>query len=453
MFYDSAGHVCRALSTRAWAEWEAVSRSRFFQQSIAAGQIIATETVTTELIPGNQSAQWAGVLRHATVPFVSYPFEWTFSMLRDAALLQLKLLADALDEDITVKDGTAYNVQWIGVRPVFIDIASFERLEEGRAWAGYRQFCQTFLYPLILQAYKNIPFHPWLRGRLDGITPRECWNLMSFRDFFRRGVPAHVWLHSKLESNRTVQTANASKALSKSGFSKDLIQANVSGLQKLIRRLRWKATDSNWSDYGDDDGYTAEDRHAKESFVRQAVQSRRWKLTWDVGCNTGVYSRIASENSDLVVAMDADHAAVERLYQSLCATTFSQHGQILPLVNNLVDPSTGLGWIGSERHAVWDRGRPDLVLCLALIHHLVIGHGVPTDQVLGWLASLKTSLVIEFVSKQDPMVRRMLRGRRDNYTDYEQEAFERMLSQLFHVVRSQTLSSGTRTLYFAEART
>ncbi len=280
---------------------------------------------------------WAGVLRHETVPFISYPFEWSFGMLQDAARLHLELLEHALAEDISLKDGTAYNVQWFGTCPVFIDVASFERHIPGQPWAGYRQFCQTFLYPLILQAYKNIPFQPWLRGCLEGITPQQCWNLMSFRDFFRRGVPSHVWLHAKLQSSRTVEGVDNTRALSDSGFSKELILANVAGLKKLIGGLRWKAPPSVWSEYTAANGYSEADRQAKEAFVRRAVHSQRWRLVWDIGCNTGTYSRIASENAELVVAMDADYLAVERLFQSLKATPPVGGAQILPLVNNLVD--------------------------------------------------------------------------------------------------------------------
>ena len=150
--------------------------------------------------------------------------------------------------------------------------------------------------------------------------------------------------------------------------------------------------------------------------------------------------------------MDADHQAVERLYQSLKAQPDVKAAPILPIVNNLVDPTGGLGWRGFERQSLSDRGRPELTLCLALVHHLVIGHGVPLEELLTWFADLRTSLVIEFVSKDDPMVQRLLRGRRDNYTDYEPEVFERLLSELFDVVHTETLESGTRKLYFAKAR-
>lgn len=453
VFYDASGGVCRALSAAAWDEWSAVRDTGFFRQALADQRVIFTqEQLERSLSSSVPADEWAGVLEHESIPFVSYPYEWSFGMLQDAALLHLDLLAAALNENFILKDGTAYNIQWIGAKPVFIDIASFERLPPGRPWAGYRQFCQTFLYPLMLQAYRNISFQPWLRGALDGITPQECRNVMSFRDFFRRGVASHVYLHAWLQSRQAIDQADTPRALSTAGFHKDLILSNVRGLQKVIRRLRWAPPASNWSRYSDNNTYSDDDRRAKDAFIRTAVNSRPWGLVWDIGCNTGAYARIAAENARQVVAMDADHLAVETLYQQLKSNPVKQGGKILPLVNNLVDPSLGLGWRGLERKGLADRGRPELTLCLALVHHLVIGHGVPLRELLGWLAELRTNLVIEFVTKQDPMVKKLLRGRRDNYADYEIVVFESLLNELFQVVRSERLQSGTRILYFAKTQ-
>lgn len=457
VFYDASGGICRALSGTAWEEWKSVRDTPFFRQAMIDRRIVQTEERSEPLdsaaAPGtNPGTNWCGILKHETVPFISYPYEWSFGMLQDAALLHLDLLASAIDDDITLKDGTAYNVQWIGSRPIFIDIASFEKLPIGRAWAGYRQFCQTFLYPLMLQAYKGVAFQPWLRGALDGITPHDCRHLMSWRDFFRRGVASHVFLHSWLQSRQEIDQVDASQALSNAGFHKELIRSNVRGLRKVIERLRWSPRGSVWSGYSDANGYTQDDDRIKRDFVRDAVHSRFWDLTWDIGSNTGTYAHIAAENSRHVVAMDSDHLAVEKLYRELKANPGPHGARILPLVNNFVDPSVGLGWRGLERKALADRGRPNLTLCLALVHHLVIGHGIPLRELLGWLAGLGTSVVIEFVTKQDPMVKKLLRGRRDNYADYEVDVFERWLHELFQVVRSERLQSGTRTLYFATPR-
>jgi ribosomal protein L11 methylase PrmA len=483
VFYGDAGEVLRALSVRALAEWEAVRCANFFQQGMETGRIVRTTRFEVPLIesrPGESRAgnrqmgmflagemapvepaliesapvpvphdgpTWAAFLKHDTIPFVSYPYEWTFGMLKDAALLHLDLLLAALDEDFTLKDGTAYNVQWVGSRPVFIDVLSFEKVTPGQPWAGYRPFCQTFLYPLFLQAYKDVPFQPWLRGCLDGITPEQCANLMSLRDMVRPGVLKHAWLHAWLEGSVRVRESDIQQNLPRAGFNKSLIQANAAALARIIRRLEWNPPDSKWSGYAANTTYSSSDAQRKADFVRAAVVARPAGLVWDLGCNTGEYSRIAAENAECVIAMDGDHLAVERLYQSLRTAPGAQ--VILPLVSNFADPSPNLGWRGQERKSLAERGRPELTLCLALIHHLVIGAGIPLRELLQWLAALGSRLVIEFVGKDDAMVQQLLRNKRDNYADYDLELFDRWLHEYFEVVRSERLDSGTRALYYA----
>lgn len=453
VFYDQNGGVFRALSSNALTAWNDLQQTRFFSRAVESGSVIRSQALSaTEIDQLGGLSGWGGVLRHDVIPFVSYPFEWSFGMLQDAAMLQLELLDAALSEDFTLKDGTAYNVQWRGVRPVFIDVVSFERLAAGQAWAGYRQFCQTFLFPLMLQAYKHVPFQPWLRGRLDGITPDECWNLMSWRDLFRRGVPSHVCLHAWLQTRRAIPEKSTSSALAEAGFRKELIRANAQGLKRIVSNLHWKSGPSAWSNYADSNGYAPGDQRLKENFVREAVHSKRWGLVWDVGCNTGMYSRIAAENSQQVVAIDSDPLTIERLYQSLKSEPQRSGAPILPLVSNLADQTGGLGWRGRERKSLADRGRPELTLCLALIHHLVIGAGIPISELIDWFAELGTSLIIEFVTKDDPMVHELLKNRTDRDNDYEQAVFERLLSSKFEVSRKEPLGSGTRTLYFAHSR-
>ncbi|HLJ11821.1 MAG TPA: hypothetical protein VKU82_11565 [Planctomycetaceae bacterium] len=487
VFRGPGGEIYRALSARALIEWDAVSATGFFQQAMARGAIVGSEQVDAAPAEFGLDSSWAGILKHEEIPFVSYPYEWTFGMLKDAALAHLELLKRALEEDLTIKDGTAYNMQWVGTRPVFIDVASFERLKSGRPWDGYRQFCQTFLYPLILQAHKNVDFHALLRGRLEGISPSDCARLISMRDLFRPGVFTHVWLHSRLEGSRIVRESGPQQGLERAGFDKTLIERNVANLARTIRRLSWSPAHSPWSAYAGCVPYSADDQRRKASFVAEVVFSRRWDLVWDLGCNTGEYSRIASENARYVVAMDSDHLAVERLYQSLqaqgkearpvedqspggrrlngqspdrptpgerspAAERRRTAGAIVPLVVNIADPSPNLGWRGHERGSLTARGLPDLTLCLALVHHLVIGAGIPLRDLLEWLAELGTNLVIEFITKDDPMVRQLLKNRKDSSPDYELDLFEGWLSRFFVVNRSERLASGTRTLYYAMSR-
>ncbi len=445
VFYRG-GAVFRGLSAAAVTQWQILSATRFFSRLMREGKLVQTEFLDPATLDLADIGPWAGVLQHATIPFISYPYEWSFEMLKDAALLQLEILRTGLDEDVILKDASAFNVQWVGTRPVFIDIVSFERLAPGEPWVGYRQFCQMFLYPLLLQAHKGIPFQPWLRGNIDGIEPEHCNNLMSLRDRLRSGVLAHVYLQAKLQARFAATTSDIKRDLRAGGFNKELIRSNLSRLTKLVQRLTRRGGRSQWSEYATEHNYTDDDHAAKAAFVDDIIAAHSWGLVWDIGCNTGAYARIASKNARYVVAMDADELAVDRLYQSLKAEA---NPSILPLLVNVADPSPNLGWRGLERKALPERGRPDLTLCLALIHHVAITANIPIKEFVDWLAGLGSALVIEFVTKQDPMVQQLLRNKRDDYEDYNLEGFESCLAGAFTVKRRSVLASGTRVLYFA----
>ena len=301
VFYAGAD-VYRALSADGLSDFEAVQASGMLDD----GRVVSTERVEdVTALKDLLVHEPASVLRHERIPFVSYPYEWTYSMLKDAALLQLDLLLDALDHDLVLKDSTPYNVQFKGARPVFVDVGSFERLREGEPWVGYRQFCMLYLYPLLLQSAKRVPFHPWLRGSIDGIRPSEMRPLMNFRDRFRKGVFTNVILHAKLEerySDKPQQVKDEVKRV----FKKELFVANVRKMRKLVQRLEWDPPKGVWTAYGERNSYTDDDARRKDDFVRQVATSRDWNLVWDIGANNGRYSRIAAEGARTVLAVDAD---------------------------------------------------------------------------------------------------------------------------------------------------
>jgi SAM-dependent methyltransferase len=445
VFY-AGNEVYRALSPDGLSDFEALRATGLLDDE----RVVRTEPAAdTAALRGLLVHEPAAVLRHERIPFVSYPYEWTFSMLKDAALLQLDLLLSALGHDLVLKDATPYNVQFKGAKPVFVDVGSFERMREGEPWVGYRQFCMLYLYPLLLQAVKDVPFQPWLRGSIDGISPTQMRGLMSFRDRFRKGVFTNVFLHAKLEA-RYADRPNQVKQEVKRVFKKELFVANVRKMRKLVERLEWNPPQGVWTAYGERNSYTDDDARRKDDFVREVATSRTWKLVWDIGANTGRYSRIAAEGAKTVVAVDADQGPVELLYRDLRQEA---NEQILTLTMNLADPSPGLGWRGLERRSMPDRGKPDLVLALALIHHVAISANVPVKEFVDWLASLGTALVIEFPTREDPMVKKLLAPKRDGlHPDYELGFFERTLSEAFDVERSERLESGTRVLYFARPK-
>lgn len=451
IFYAD-GDVYRALSQDGLDDFKALQETKLFERFGESGGLVRTELLEeTSAVPRELLAKdCAGVLRHERIPFVSYPYEWTFSMLKDAALLQLDLTLAALDEGMILKDSTPYNVQFKGAEPVFVDVGSFERLREGEPWVGYRQFCMLYLYPLMLQAVKGVPFHPWLRGCIDGITPAQMRGVCSARDRFRRGFWLNVFLHAKLEARHGDRGKEVKDEVRRAGFKKELIVANVRRMRKLVASLDWSPPEGVWVAYGERNSYTDDDAKRKDEFVREVATSQRWGLAWDIGANNGRYSRIAAEGSDHVLAVDADQGPMELLYRTL---RDEGDEQILTLTMNLADPSPSLGWRGLERKDLAARGKPDLVLALALVHHVTIAANVPVAEFVDWLASLGTSLVIEFPTREDPMVKKLLGPKREGlHPDYERVSFERVLAGAFDVERRERLSSGTRLLYFARPK-
>lgn len=443
------GRVCRALDATAADEWRHAERTAFVRRFMEEGRIVRTSESGERPPPVGDESPWQLVLEHERIPFVSYPYEWSFNMLRDAARLHLDLLETALDEQTILKDATPYNVQFIGAAPVFIDVASIVRLNPGEAWAGYRQFCQLMLYPLMLKAYRGLDFQPLLRGSLEGISPAAMLRHISWRDRLRRGVLSHVWLHARLEQQFGGRRENTRSKLRSHGFGPELIRANLRALRRTIDRLKAPAQTSDWSEYVEQCPHVRTDAAAKTAFVQDVVRQRHWPLVWDLGCNTGRFARIAADRADCVVAMDSDSTTIDKLYRSLRE---GRSRRILPLVMDVADPSPARGWRARERRDLPSRGRPQLILCLALLHHLALGRNLPLQEVVDWLADLRSSLVIEFVAADDPQAQALLQNRTDRHDDYRLDRFERLLHGRFHVRRREPLPSGTRTLFYAEPR-
>ncbi len=449
MITDEA--VLRVLSPEGAADWDVLAASPLLETLVSRGDLVASDEVDPSVLEGAADLLPTGVekvLEHERVPFISYPYEWTFSMLQDAALLQLDLGVAAVDEGLMLKDATPYNVQFRGSSPVFIDVGSFEEIPEGRPWVGYRQFCMLYLYPLLFQAHKDIPFQPWMRGSIDGIMPIDAIKVFSLRDRLRRGVFLHTSLHARLDrrANRS-GPGDPDSATTTRKTKPDAVKAHMASMRRMVGKLRWKSGETAWSGYRQDNTYSDEDDQTKQAFVSEVVAAERPALTWDMGCNDGAYSRIAAEFSDLVVAFDYDHATVDSLYRSLRE---ERDTRILPLVANLADPSPGLGWRGLERKTLEARGAPDLMLALALIHHVSISANIPLAEFLDWARGLGSALLIEFPKRTDPMVRALLanKGKGAN-PDYDLENFEYELERRFNVEIREQLPSGERVLFLA----
>lgn len=446
--FDVDGRVLRGLSERAASDWKALAATGFFPRVVEDGLVVRTTEVQDELPPSPRGTTWSLVLEHERIPFVSHPFEWPFSMLRDAALCELDVLLAALDERMTLKDGTAYNVQFIGTRPTFIDVGSFEKATG--PWPGYRQFCRTMLFPLLIQAHLGIPFQPLLRGRVDGLEPREVSGMFRGRRKWKKGVFRNVTLHAVAERKVTAGTERTKQDMQRAGFGVELAKATAKKLRKLVAHLDVPARESTWSEYRDTCSYSDDDAGAKRRFVGEVAAAREPGTVLDLGANDGEYSALVAPSAGYVVAADFDEAVIDGLARRVRA---GGPANVLPLVVDLTDPSPSLGWRNRERASFESRARSDLVLALALVHHLAIGANVPLPSVVQWLRDLSAPAVVELPHEDDPMTKRLLANKPAGlFNDYRRDHFETLLHERFTVERAETLPGGTRTLYAVSPR-
>ncbi|HUG32554.1 MAG TPA: methyltransferase [Acidimicrobiia bacterium] len=424
--------VLRLLDERGLEGWKALAESEFFERATSEGRLIAATPVEP---PGDGVA---GALEHPLVPFVSYPHEWTFSMLRDAALLQLDLLAEALAEGITIKDATPLNIQFIAGRPVFIDIGSFETYSPGEPWIGYRQFTRQFLFPLMLRADRGVPFQPWLRGNPEGPTAAEMRNLLGVWQRMRPSTLLHVTLQARMEE-RMSGTAVRDQ-LKAAGFSADLIQANVRKLRRLIERLEWAAGDDGWVEY-ESCSHVARDRERKGEFLRTALETHHPQRVLDLGANDGYFSELAKQHGALAIAVDGDEAVLDTLYRRGTGVAIA--------LSDLTNPTPSQGWAGTERPGLMQRARADLVVAYGLIHHLIYTASIPPRAVVEWLAGLDCPVLVEFVAPDDEMVARLTANKTEAelHPGRSRSEFEALIAERFETARSLTLGEGTRSLY------
>ncbi|HUF35876.1 MAG TPA: hypothetical protein VMN37_08000 [Gemmatimonadales bacterium] len=382
------------------------------------------------------------VLEPERVPFVSYPYEWCFGQLRDAALLTLELQERALVRGFTLRDASAYNVQFRGGRPVLIDTLSFEPRPEGAPWAAYGQFCQHFLVPLALMSLVDIRLGALQRAFLDGVPLELGARLLGSAGWLRPGLLFHVKLQARLQ--RRYADRDVARTTRARPVGAPALLELVRGLRRAVEGLAWNPAGTEWADYTCDNNYTLEAAGAKRERVIELLRGLGAGTAWDLGANTGEYSRAARTVVPRVVAFDLDPAAVERNYRRVRAE--GETG-ILPLLMDFANPSPAQGWAHRERLSLEQRGPADVVLALALIHHLAIGHNLPLDRIAAHLARLGRTLVIEFVAKSDSQVGRLLRNRPDIFPDYTPEGFEAAFRRHFSIDRVHPIPGSERTLY------
>lgn len=442
--FELEGKIYRSVADNAVEDLELLLASATFQRLRARNAIVETSLVDDKSLFAELPSAHR-LVQHKKIPFVSYPYEWPFSLLKRAALLHLDIQRNALEEGMSLSDASAYNIQFQGIDPVFIDVLSFQKYREGEIWAGQQQFQMQFLNPLLMQSLAGLPYHSWYRGSVEGIKSAQLARIIPWHRKFSFNVLAHVLAPARID--RRVAT-NVEKATRNASMVK-LPKAHYAGLLNHLRD--WIAdleplnpTKTAWEEYDRINPYNEAERVAKKEFVRRFCKRTSPDLLVDIGCNTGEYSEEAlASGAKRVIGFDLDTVAL----QNACRRAISKNLALTPLYQDALNPSPGQGWRGLERKPIRERAKFDALLALAVLHHLVIARNVPLDDAVDWIVDWAPSGVIEFVPKTDPTVQTMLALREDIFDSYSREAFEASLTRRTRIVEHEEITSSQRTLY------
>ena len=377
--------------------------------------------------------------------YISYPYEWCFSQLKDAALTTIRVQKTALKFDMSLKDSSAYNIQFHKGRPVFIDTLSFEKANLEKPWIAYRQFCQHFIAPLALMSYSDVRLNQLLKIFIDGIPLNLASSLLPRRTNFKFSLFTHIRLHAKSQksySDKVIEKKD--RKMSRVGFL-----GLMDSLERAVTHLKWEPKGTEWAEYYDDTNYPDEAFNQKKAIVSEFLQEMNPKMVWDIGANVGVFSRLASELGVKTIAFDVDYSAVEKNYLE-CRK--KEETRILPLLFDATNPSPGIGWQNIERMSFAERGPVDTVLALALIHHLAISNNLPFGKIVNFFREISKSLIIEFVPKSDSQVQRLLANREDIFPDYTLDNFIREFEKSFSIKKRRQIEKSDRTLFSMQRR-
>ena len=442
--YEREGVLYRQVNHAYAAHYDLLMQSGLYDRLVSEGALIGHRELAE---PGLVPDLAYKVLKPERVEFISYPYEWCFSQLKDAALATLETLSLALEHGLTLKDASAYNIQFKAGRPVLIDSLSFMKYEEGQPWIGYRQFCQHFLAPLALMAHTDIRLGQLLRVHLDGIPLDLASRLLPWRTHLNPGLQVHLHLHAAAQ--RKTAAGKTIPGRSRRGVSRLGMQGLVDSLRRTVQSLSWEPDRTDWAGYTEFHSYSEASMQQKLTATEKFLDEVRPSSLWDLGANTGQFSRLASGRGIPTCSFDFDPGAVELNYQQ---ARKADDPNLLPLLLDLTNPSPSQGWAHMERESLVNRGPADGLLALALIHHLAIGNNVPLAALADFLSRLGRNLLIEFVPKADLQVQRLLAGRVDIFDEYSTGGFEAAF-RATHVTREwKPVGDSGRTLYWLQSR-
>jgi len=444
VFHDQ-GRVIRAVTARAAERFAAIYDSGVVSRLAQRGLMIDCRRLPSadfdrHRLVGARGEAVLAMYEHPQVPFISYPYEWCFSQLKAAALAHLDLQIAAFAEGYVLSDASAFNMQFVDGKPVHIDVSSLVPYQDGQPWSGYNQFCRQFLLPLLLEAWSGVRFQPFFRGSISGIDFADALSILPKRKLYLTVAGlVHVQLHGRAIAKRTASFADDSRKrqrLKPSHYLAILHQLRDI-IAKLVSRVR---PPTYWRDYASTNSYSEEMKRVKLAYVRDWAAAWRPATILDIGGNTGEFSRTALDGgAGRSILVDSDADAVEHAYHAA-------NREILPILMDFLDPTPDLGWRQRERRGFQARARADGVIALAVLHHMVIKGNLPLDDVIHWLMALAPCGVIEFIPKDDPMVRSLLEMREDIFFDYSEEAFRAGINTRGTIVSEQRFPDNGRLL-------
>ena len=440
--FQREGKLYRQINQVYREDYEALMGSGLYSALVAKGWLVAHQEVDVQPYLEENAFK---VIQPEIIPFISYPYEWSFSQLRAAALRTLAVQKLALEHDMSLKDASAYNIQYASWRPVLIDSLSFERYNEGEPWTAYRQFCQHFLAPLALMSYRDVRMNRLSQAYIDGLPLDLTARLLPARTRLNLSLATHIHLHAASQQRYSDRTVDRSSARGRMG--KSALLGLVDSLISATKKLSWKAAGTEWAAYYEETNYDDRAMQHKREIVQGFIRQVHPGMVWDLGANTGRFSRLASAEGIFCVSFDIDPAAVELNYK---ACRKGKESNLVPLVMDLTNPSPAIGWQNEERRSLLQRGPVDMVLALALIHHLAIANNVPLNQLAEFFASITRWLAIEFVPKSDSQVQRLLATRQDIFPDYSVEGFLNAMTVKFRLHERVDIDDSERSLFLFE---
>ena len=438
--FTENGTLYRQINKPYAKNYNSLIKSGLYESLTDKNLLVRQEEVDLKLAPTKDAYK---VIKPEKIPFISYPYEWCFGELKDAALTTLKIQKIAIDRGISLKDASAYNIQFDEGKPTLIDTISFEKYREGDPWVAYKQFCQHFLAPLAAASYTDVRLIQLLKNHIDGIPLDLAVKLLPLKTKLKFSLLIHLHLHAasqKKYSNKSIKKQSIKGKMSKRSFL-----GLIDSLEGAIRGLRWEPKGTEWADYYEANlNYLPQSLKEKAKLVEKFLNVTKPKIVWDLGANTGVFSRIASDKGIPTISFDIDPAAVELNYRAVLK---KDEKYILPLVMDLTNPSPAIGWVNKERESLLQRGPADTTLALALVHHLAISNNLPLEDLALFFSNICKFLVIEFVPKEDSQVQKLLATREDIFPNYTKEGFETAFSRLFTIKNISNIKGSKRTLY------